>query len=44
VNTLAGGEYYFRGSVKGNQMEGKISLVFGTIQRRALSGFPERAL
>ncbi len=31
MDTIAGGEYYFRGTVKGYQMEGKISLVFGTI-------------
>jgi hypothetical protein len=31
MDTLVGGEYYFRGTVSGNCMEGKISLVFGTI-------------
>jgi hypothetical protein len=31
MDTIAGGEYYFRGTVKDYQMEGKISLVFGTI-------------
>jgi hypothetical protein len=31
MDTIAGGEYYFRGTVKGYQMEGRISLVFGTI-------------
>jgi hypothetical protein len=31
VETLVGGEYYFRGTVSGNWMEGKISLGFGTI-------------
>ena len=31
MDTIAGGEYYFRGTVKDNQMEGKISIVFGTI-------------
>lgn len=31
MDTLVGGEYYFRGTVSGNWMEGKISLGFGTI-------------
>ena len=31
MNTVFGGEYYFHGTVTGNSMEGKISLVFGTI-------------
>lgn len=31
MDTLADGEYYFRGTVSGNWMEGKISLGFGTI-------------
>jgi len=31
VETLVGGEYYFRGTVSGNWMEGKISLGFGSI-------------
>lgn len=31
VNTLYDGEYYFRGTVAGRIMEGKISLGFGTI-------------
>jgi hypothetical protein len=31
MDTLADGEYYFRGTVSGNWMEGKISLLFGTI-------------
>jgi hypothetical protein len=31
VNTVYGGEYYFRGTVTGRLLEGKISLGFGTI-------------
>ncbi|MGE5255842.1 MAG: hypothetical protein ACM3KE_04180 [Hyphomicrobiales bacterium] len=31
ANTIYGGEYYFRGTVTGRLMEGKISLGFGII-------------
>jgi hypothetical protein len=31
LNTIYGGEYYFRGTVEGRRLDGKISLGFGAI-------------